>query len=206
MDMNLWVGVGRLAENVKYYPATANSSARATGRIIVNRPTRSGRGEKVYDAINIVAWDKHAENLARYTSKGKELTIRGELRTSYRRRGDGSYDNFCEIQIHFVSYGLDSSSGKMMKAIESGDEMVRNIVAAAAAEENPRVLVAQLIEKDPDLAAKLRKVAQSARPRDKLPAEQAATEVIPLPSSDSPSLGDRPHTPDENTAEDPFTS
>ena len=122
MDINISILVGRLADNVRFEPGVQGGRAsRAVGRIIVNR--RPGRdGKKRYDAIQICAWGRNAENLAEYTSKGKELGIIGEIRTNSiaPQVAGGQWKNYTEVLIHFMSFGKDSAEAKAMKAFQTG--------------------------------------------------------------------------------------
>lgn len=146
MDMNNVNLVGRLADDVKYSPASGGVAARATGRLIVNRlPGKDGKQK--YDTIPVVAWGVHAENLAKYSSKGKELGILGEIRANSVPNPDGSYKNFIEVMIKEISFGRDSARKEVIEEppmreaaqaalVALGESVVRNatIVRKAAAE------------------------------------------------------------------------
>jgi len=153
MDMNSIQLVGRLADNVSYSPASGERSSRAVGRLIVNRrPSQDGK--RRYDAIQFVAWGKNADNLAAYTSKGKELGLTGELRVNNIRpekEGD-PWKNYTEVLIHHISFGRDSNQQKMQKALQGGDlEAVASLSG---------INFADLFSQNPELLAAMTSIAQ----------------------------------------------
>lgn len=78
--MNKVVLVGRLTRDpeLRFAPGTGTATCRFT--VAVNR---FKKGEA--DFINCVAWNKTAENIAQYLTKGREIALSGSIRT-------GSYD------------------------------------------------------------------------------------------------------------------
>lgn len=130
MDINTVTLVGRLAEDVKYKEGTGGESgtaSRAVARLIVNRPPgkdKAGKSkERAYDAIQIVGWGKHADNMATYTSKGKELAITGQIRVNSvaPTTVNGEWKNYFEVQISTLSFGRDSNTAKAMKVYQSSE-------------------------------------------------------------------------------------
>lgn len=121
MNINKWVGVGRLADDVRYTEANGTVSSKAIGRLIVNRPP--GRdGQRRYDAIPFVAWGSYADNLAKYTSRGKELGIEGALHVNTSQDPQsGKWNTYVEIQVKDVQFGRDSTTTKVMKASIEGN-------------------------------------------------------------------------------------
>ena len=126
MNINQVTLVGRLAEAVSYSEATEKTASRAIGRLIVNRPP-SRSGQSRYDAITIVGWDKIADNMAKFTGKGKEVGITGRIVTNSVKKGD-EWQNFFEVRVESISFGRDSNQVKMMKAfgdnVQTGEEPV----------------------------------------------------------------------------------
>lgn len=126
MDLNQVTLVGRLANNVTYTEGVGDKAARAVGKLIVNRPPSAGSTEKAYDTIQIVSWGKNADNMAAYTSGGKELGITGSIRTNSvaPTTTNGEWKNYFEIMVRSISFGNDSTSGKLMKALHGGNSLV----------------------------------------------------------------------------------
>lgn len=156
MNANHVFLVGRLADDMLYTEATEKTSSRVVGRIIVNRvPGSNGRTN--YDAIQIVAWGKTADAMAQHTSKGKELTISGELRVNNvpPAQEGGAWQNFTEVLIRSVSFGRDSNQQKMMKAVSGNSEEATQLLAAAGDTES----FADLLKNNPTLRETLEGIA-----------------------------------------------
>lgn len=201
MDINQTILVGRLADDVRYKEAVGDTSSRVVARLIVNRPP-SQDGKKRYDAIQIVAWGTQADNLARYTTKGKELAIVGEIRVNSvapQKKGD-AWKNYTEVLVRSVSYGRDSNQAKFMKAIQGGADAA----AQATALQNMAggVDFTQLFAANPQLLDGLKAVVQGAQPTTSAQSETAsdgdtttdpttapaeAVEIVPE-DSDSPDV------------------
>jgi single-stranded DNA-binding protein len=116
MDLNKNIFIGRLADNVRFYPADKDKKtpARALGRLIVNRP---GSRTNKYDVIPLVFWDTAAENAATYTSKGKEIGVVCEFRTEFQpgRTKDEGQTKF-EFKVLEITFGADSTTVKTQRA------------------------------------------------------------------------------------------
>lgn len=82
--MNKWIGIGRLtaAPEIRRTP-----SGKAVGSFSI--AIDDGYGEnKTTDFIDIVVWDKTAENCGRYLDKGSKVAIVGKLKKrSYEKNG-----------------------------------------------------------------------------------------------------------------------
>ena len=79
--MNNCAFIGRLVRNVELR-YTQN------GKAVANFTLAVSRGKEGVDFIRFVAWGKAAENLEKYTKKGDQLGIEGNLRiSSYETEG-----------------------------------------------------------------------------------------------------------------------
>lgn len=88
--MNAWVGIGRLTRDpdVKY---TQSGKAVARFNLAIDR-RRSADAEKQTDFIPCVAWEKTAEVIAQYVSKGQKIAVEGRIQTrSYEQDGRKVY-------------------------------------------------------------------------------------------------------------------
>lgn len=85
--MNKVILIGRLTKDpeIKF---TQNEKAYTNFTIAVNRPFEKGKA----DFINIVAWNKLAEFINRYFSKGRQIAIVGRLQIrDYEKDGKTIY-------------------------------------------------------------------------------------------------------------------
>lgn len=76
--MNKVILIGRLTRDpeLRYTPSGA---AVCNFNIAVDRPFNSQSGEKEADFIDIVVWNKSAENVAKYMTKGRQIAVEGRL-------------------------------------------------------------------------------------------------------------------------------
>lgn len=74
--MNIWAGIGRLTSNPARYE-TVNGKVIAKYSIAINRI-----GAEKVDYVNCTSFDKQAENIMKYLSKGSLVSVLGKLQTS----------------------------------------------------------------------------------------------------------------------------
>ena len=85
--------IGRLAADPEL-KHTQSGTACTRFSVAVDRPTKQSE-EKQADFINIVAWDKTAEFICKYFSKGQRIALTGSIRTgSYTDRDGGKRYTF----------------------------------------------------------------------------------------------------------------
>lgn len=107
--MNRAVLVGRLTRDpeLRY---TQSGVAVANFTLAVNR--RFAReGEQQADFIPVVVWQKAAENVAKYLSKGRQVAVDGRIQTSSYDNKDGQRVYKTEIvadQVEFLGSKGDS--------------------------------------------------------------------------------------------------
>ncbi|GAA0817530.1 single-stranded DNA-binding protein [Clostridium tertium] len=79
--MNKWVGIGRLTRDPELNFAAGTGTAVCRFTLAVTRPFKKDET----DFINCIAFNKRAEAIAQYLTKGRQLAVTGSIRT-------GSYD------------------------------------------------------------------------------------------------------------------
>lgn len=88
--MNIWVGIGRLTRDpeVRY---TQSGKACASFTLAIDR-RKSSDGNKQADFISCVAWEKTAEVISQYVTKGQKIAVEGRIQTrSYEKDGRKNY-------------------------------------------------------------------------------------------------------------------
>lgn len=91
--------IGNLTRDVTLFETT-NGTTKATCSIAVNRPRSNGE----VDLFNIVAWQRTAENLAKYCKKGNKVALRGYfINRSYETK-DGTKRNAFEFIVDEVEF------------------------------------------------------------------------------------------------------
>lgn len=94
--------IGRLTRNVELR-YTQSGKPCASFSIAINRPY-STNGQKETDFINIVAWDKLAENVNKYTFKGSLVGVEGRLQTRSFEGSDGKRKAITEVLANNIQF------------------------------------------------------------------------------------------------------
>ena len=81
--MNKWIGLGRLTKDpdIKY---TTENKAVANFTVATNRKDK----DKTADFHSIVAWDKTAEFVGKFLTKGRQVLVEGEIRNRSYMKGE----------------------------------------------------------------------------------------------------------------------
>lgn len=98
--MNKWIGIGRLCRDVelRFTPNTGNAVANFTLAI-----DRIGT-DKGTDFIDIVVWNKQAENCAQYLAKGSLCAVDGRLQIRNYEAKDGQKRRVAEVVANSVQF------------------------------------------------------------------------------------------------------
>ena len=118
--------IGRLTRDpeLRY---TSNNTATARFTLAVNRTFQSQNGEQGTDFINIVVWNKQAENVKKYISKGSLVAVTGRIQTgSYEKDGRTIYttdvvaDNVQFLETKAQSANRDNVSISDFETTDNG--------------------------------------------------------------------------------------
>ena len=110
--MNHFVGIGRLTRDpeVRY---TQSGKACAKFTLAIDR-RKSGDGKQQADFISCVAWEKLAEVISQYVSKGQKIAVEGRIQTRSYDAQDGTKRYVTEVVVgsmEFCESKRDSSAG-----------------------------------------------------------------------------------------------
>ncbi len=96
--------VGRLTRDpeLRYTPTTNMPIVNFT--LAVNRNFTNANGEREADFINVVVWDKQAENLSKYQKKGNLISVEGRIQTRIYDGDDGKKVYVTEVIANNISY------------------------------------------------------------------------------------------------------
>lgn len=95
--------VGRLTKDLELR-YTPNGKPVATGTIAVSRTYTNQQGEKEADFINIVIWNKPAENAVNFLKKGSLTGIIGRINTRFYENDEGKRIYVTEVIAELVQY------------------------------------------------------------------------------------------------------
>ncbi len=119
--LNLVVLIGRLTHDPELRYTPGNGTAVASFSLAVNRPFANKQGEREADFINIVTWDKLAENCANYLQKGRLVAVTGRLQIRSYDDREGVRRKAAEVvarDVRFLERPRSEESGSF-----PGDEM-----------------------------------------------------------------------------------
>ena len=107
--MNHFVGIGRLTRDpeVRY---TQSGKAYASFTFAIDR---RGNGEKQADFIQCVAWEKTAEVISQYVSKGQKIAVEGRIQTRSYEANDGTKRYVTEVVVQSMEF-CDSKGGQQL--------------------------------------------------------------------------------------------
>lgn len=96
--MNKAIITGRIASNLELR-ATSTGKSICEFRIATSRPVVRD-GEKVTDFLNCRVWNKQAENLVRYQTKGNLVAVIGRMQVDTYQDKDGKnkYNNYILVE------------------------------------------------------------------------------------------------------------
>lgn len=98
--MNKWIGCGRITKDIEIR-YTQSGKAVASFSLAINE----GYGEKKRtEYVDCVAWEKLAENLAQYQSKGSLVLVMGRLQKRSYEAQDGSKRYVAEIVAQDIEF------------------------------------------------------------------------------------------------------
>lgn len=121
--MNKIILIGRLTKDPELnYTNSGKAVCKIT--LAVNRPYSNQDGESQADFINIVVWNKPAENSANYLAKGRQCAVEGRLQIRSYEADDGARKYVTEVVANNVQFlGSGNSSEKSSTPSEIGEEV-----------------------------------------------------------------------------------
>ena len=100
--MNKVVLIGRLSRDPELRH-TANGTAVCQISVAISRPVAQGH-EPETDLINVTVWNKQAENIARYLSKGRQVAVEGRIQTRNYENNEGKKVYVTEVIASNVEF------------------------------------------------------------------------------------------------------
>lgn len=113
--MNSVVLIGRMVKDpeLRYMQDGVKCYARFTiaidrGLSKDKKEEAQAKGQATADFINVVVWNKQAENCQKYLSKGKNVAVQGALRSGSYTAQDGTRKYTTEVwaeKVQFIDWG-----------------------------------------------------------------------------------------------------
>jgi single-strand DNA-binding protein len=122
--INNAVLVGRLA-NEPELTYTQSGTALCKFRLAVSRPPRRDSNEEETDWLNIVCWERTAENVDQYLDKGALAGIEGRIQSRSWEADDGSRRYAVEInayRVHFLESRKEAEARRAREGRGGGQQ------------------------------------------------------------------------------------
>ena len=113
--------VGRLTRDPELRH-TSSGRAVCQLNLAINRTFTNQNGEREADFINVVVWDKQAENVSKYVTKGRLVSVEGRLQSRSYDDKDGKKVYVTEVvanSVQFLSTGSSNGSSNGYSAPEA---------------------------------------------------------------------------------------
>ena len=109
--MNKVVLIGRLSRDPELRHTTSGMAV-CQINVAISRRVAAGRDPET-DFINVVVWDKQAENVARYLAKGRQVAVEGRIQTRSYDNNEGKKTYVTEViatNVEFLGSASDNTS------------------------------------------------------------------------------------------------
>ena len=100
--MNKAILTGRIVNDLELKQTTSGKSI-CEFRLATNRPTNRD-GERVADFINCRVWNKQAENLVKYQTKGSLIAVIGRMQVDTYKDKDGNNKSYNYLLVEELEY------------------------------------------------------------------------------------------------------
>ena len=108
--MNKVFLIGRLSRDPELRHTTSGTAV-CQINVAISRPVSQG-SEPQTDFINVVVWNRQAENVARYLSKGRQVAIEGRIQTRNYDNAEGKRVYVTEViasNVEFLGSANDNN-------------------------------------------------------------------------------------------------
>ena len=119
--MNRIVLVGRLTRDPELRYTSGSNAAVCNFTIAVDRPFNPNNGERGADFIPVVVWNKQAENVKNYLTKGSQVAVEGRLQVRNYDDQNGQRRYVTEVIANSVEF-LGSKNSNSSSSNTNSDE------------------------------------------------------------------------------------
>lgn len=151
--MNKVFLIGRLSRDPELRHTTSGMAV-CQINVAISRRTGAGR-EPETDFINVVVWDKQAENVSRYLAKGRQVAVEGRIQTRSYDNNEGKKTYVTEVvasNVEFLGSASDGSRQQSMPEENPFDSAPIDEPAGASIDNDPFASFGEKVEiSDSDL-------------------------------------------------------
>ena len=121
--MNKVVLIGRLTRDPELRYTSGNNTAVCNFTIAVDRGFTGQSGEREADFINIVVWNKQAENVKNYLAKGSQVAVEGRIQVRNYDDNNGQKRYVTEVIANSVEF-MGSKNSNNGSSMPSGEKAI----------------------------------------------------------------------------------
>lgn len=123
--MNKAFLIGRLTRDPELRYSSSNAAI-VNFSIAIDRQYTNSQGQRETDFINIVAFQKQAENIKKYVSKGSLVAVDGRIQTRNYEDKDGKRVYVTEVVADRVQFLSSNNSNNVSSTTSEGDVSPRD--------------------------------------------------------------------------------
>ena len=147
--MNKVFLIGRLSRDPELRHTTSGMAV-CQINVAISRRTGQGRDPET-DFINVVVWDKQAENVSRYLAKGRQVAVEGRIQTRNYDNNEGKKVYVTEVvatNVEFLGSASDNNRAAQSQEDNPFDSIapVENEPATTNLDDDPFASFGQKVE------------------------------------------------------------
>ena len=145
--MNKVFLIGRLSRDPELRH-TASGTAVCQINVAISRPVAQGT-EPQTDFINVVVWNKQAENVARYLAKGRQVAVEGRIQTRNYDNNEGKRTYVTEViasNVEFLGSANDNRSNNTMDSFNDNPFDVEPVMETTSVDNDPFASFGEKVE------------------------------------------------------------
>lgn len=145
--MNKVFLIGRLSRDPELRHTTSGMAV-CQINVAVSRRTGAGRDPET-DFINVVAWDKQAENVSKYLAKGRQVAVEGRIQTRSYDNNEGKKTYVTEVvanNVEFLGSASDNSRQQNIDENPFDTDMPSDNIETASVDNDPFAAFGEKVE------------------------------------------------------------
>ena len=145
--MNKVFLIGRLSRDPELRHTTSGMAV-CQINVAISRRTGQGRDPET-DFINVVVWDKQAENVAKYLAKGRQVAVEGRIQTRSYDNNEGKKTYVTEVvanNVEFLGSVNDNPRSSQVSEENPFDSMPIDEPATTSVDDDPFATFGEKVE------------------------------------------------------------
>ena len=146
--MNKVFLIGRLSRDPELRHTTSGTAV-CQINVAISRPVAVG-SEPQTDFINVVVWNKQAENVAKYLAKGRQIAVEGRIQTRNYDNNEGKRTYVTEViasNVEFLGSANDNSRANTAPSFDENPfDAMEPVMETASVDNDPFASFGEKVE------------------------------------------------------------